>query len=147
MDDYLPFATERGLLEREPLLHAEVTAPTTARLAEAPREHLGEEILHVGEDISDASAHAAPFEARVSELVVDSTLVPIRQHLVGLVDLLEDGLRLRVTLVAVWVVLQRLALIGLANVLGRGVTGGTEYLVVAALLRHERVVEEVALIQ
>ena len=56
----------------------------------------------------------------MAELVVDPALLVVGEDLVGLVDLLELGLGGGVALVAVGVVLERLAPVGLAKLVARG---------------------------
>jgi hypothetical protein len=104
-------------------LHAEITATPLRSAAEtepAAREHLGEEILHVGEDIADASstAHPATLEPGVPEAVVDGALLLVRKDLVGLVGRLELPLGFAVALVTVGVVLEGFPLVGATNLFG-----------------------------
>src|SRR5690606_20751883 len=72
-------------------------------------------------------------ERGMSMLVVHAALAAIRQHLVGLLGLLESGLGLRVPGVAVGVVLHRTAAIGLLQFLLGGAAGDAQDFVVVAL--------------
>jgi hypothetical protein len=111
-------AAERGIHQRQALLNAQIGAsPTTAPLeAKAAGEHLAEEVLHLREHVSDAAltAASAAFEPGVPELIVDLALLVIREDLVGLVDLFEIRLRLRIPLIPIRMVAQSLAFVGLA---------------------------------
>ncbi len=61
----------------------------------------------------------------MAELVVDPAFLVVREHLVGLVDLLELRLGLGVAGVAVGVVLEGLAPVGLPQVIDRALRGRT----------------------
>ncbi len=127
-------------------MHAEVGAATllalpaaalTPEAEAATGEHLGEEVLHVREDVRSVTAPArAALEPGVAELVVNLPLLRVGEDLVGLVAGLELGLRLRIALVPVRVVLQRFALVSLPEVLAARGSLDSEDLVVIALFRH-----------
>ncbi len=122
LDVDLALAPERRIDEGDSLLNSEITAAplrTSAETEPAARKHLGEEVLHVGQDVTDAaSAHPTALEAGMPEAVVDGAFLLVRKDLVGLVGGLELPLRFAVSLVAVGVVLEGLALVSTTNFLG-----------------------------
>ena len=120
MDDQLLLHAERGLFERQALLHPQVSAAPRLLPAEPaadpPREHLREEVLHVREHVPDpspleAAAHAA-VEGGVAELVVEAPFLLVREDLIGLVHLLELGLGGVVSGISIGMMLQRQLLVG-----------------------------------
>jgi hypothetical protein len=93
----------------------------------------------VSEDVGGAvEATAARLERRVAELIVSPAFVVVREDLIGLVDLFELGLGGRIPRVPIGMVLQRLALVRLANFVGRRGPFDTQDLVVIAFFRHGR---------
>ena len=91
---------EHGLLEIEIHDVAQVRpAPRAAAAAAIPSENVAEDVTedvaHVPETGTATTTHAA-FECRMPVLVVQGALVPVGEHLVGLLGLLEFVLRRRV---------------------------------------------------
>ena len=101
----LPLAAERGLLEGEAQLGADVGAArglvrgpaSEARAPEATAEDVAEDVLEVAEDVADvAKAGSAAREPLVPVAVVELALLRVAQDRVGLGDGLEPLLRLGV---------------------------------------------------
>ena len=87
-------------------------------------------------DVADALAPGRAHRSvqpGVPELVVDATLLVVRQDLVGLVDLFELGLGRGVPRVSVGVVLQRFAPVRLAKLVSRCLARDAQDFVVFAL--------------
>ena len=108
--------------------------------AEAPAEEGAEDVPQV--DVAHVeAAEAAPAEVGihpgVAKLVVLGPLVLVGQHLVGLVDLLELGLRLGVARVHVRVVLLGQLAVGFFQlVVGRGFRHAQYLIVISFLICH-----------
>ena len=117
----LLLAAQRGLLEGEGQVVAQIVAGNgaiAARGAAAAGEERGKDVLKAAEAAAKAAEIAIPAAAKaalravMSELVVLSALLGIRQHLIGLVDLLEALLRFFVARVDIGMVLLRELSIG-----------------------------------
>src|SRR5690606_30802826 len=126
------------LLERELELVAQVSAAVHLRpAARSDAENVAE---HVAEDVAEcvraesvrAEAAACP-DTRMAEPIVSRALAVVRQDLVGLLDLLELGLGLRIVRIAIRVILHRQAAVGLLQVLGARIAIHAEHFVVVAL--------------
>jgi hypothetical protein len=134
-------ATESRFAERKPHLNPEILPSSNpSGLAATAGEHLGEEVLHVREDVAHApveptAAHAA-FETCMAKLVVNPSFVVVGQNLVRLVDFFEKPLRLGIALVAIRVMLEGFLLVGPANLIGRGSASTPEDFVIATLRGH-----------
>ena len=140
----LTLDAEGRLAEAQPGLHAEVSTPSLTSLPAAEPatgEHLGEEVLHVREDVARALESAATLEASVAELVVDLALLVVGEDLVGLVAGTELGIGRRVARVSIRVVLQGLALVRLAHLVGARGAFDAQDLVVIALFGHPALIK------
>ena len=101
-----------GLFERDlevvakvgaALAPAAAAASAPARLAEEVLEDVRHEVGEVGPEAGAAAAHALR-EGGMAETVVGGPLLPVRQHLIGFVELLEVDLGVLVARVAVRVI-------------------------------------------
>ena len=134
----LRLGAARGLLERDLEVVAQVgaavhIAATAARLAEDVAEDVAEGIGKIG-----AAARAAPtahrrIDAGMPELVVGGALLPVGEHLVGLLGLLEALLRLGVVRVAVRVELHGQLAVGLLDLILGRIPVHPEHVVVVTL--------------
>ena len=139
--------TGHGLVERQRHLHLQVlAAPGTARraaaataTAAAATEHGSEDVAQVAEPgATGGAAHAAVAAAHAREPalgVVLLALLGVGQHVVGVRDLLEALLGLRVAGVGVGVVLARKGPVGLLDGIRIGVLGHAEDLVEVLLVQ------------
>src|SRR5262249_55342095 len=142
-------AAARRLLEGHLELVLQVLAPphprpptTAAPGAEEVPEEVSEDVLEAGAEVE--AAESALLEGCVAEAVVACSPVGIGQNLIGLADLLEALLGLRIARVLVRVILERQLAVGLLQILVAAGPGNAQHLVVVALHRsitthpHER---------
>ena len=98
---------------------APAAGPTIAALTHELAEHLIEDVGEAGAEIEASGASTgrsrALLERGVAEPVIGRTLLLVLQDVVGLVDFLELALGLRITRIAVRVILHRQLAIGLLD--------------------------------
>jgi hypothetical protein len=114
---------------------AAVGAPAAATTAEDVAEDIAEDVGEAaGAEVAGTAAEAAlTADAGMAELIVGGALAGVRQHVVGLLGLLELGQRLGVVRIAVRVVLHRQPAKRLLDVLLAGVAAEAEDFVIIAL--------------
>ena len=132
-------AAERGLFEGDLQRVPEIapggaTRPLAEQVAENALDHVAHGALEVEPRRRRSSCRT---EGRVAETIVGRPLVRIRQHGVGLVQLLERLLGRPVTRVLIGVELERQASVGLLQLRVIRSARHTEHLVVVALRARE----------
>ena len=148
------FAAERRLLERYAQLIAQIVAllrrvPALRRAAHAAAKEQVKDIAHTAHTAHAAkaaevkaacaarAAKAAHVRAVMAVAVILRALLRVRQHLVGLVELLKARLSLLIVGVQVGVAFLGLGAVGLLNILGAGVLINAQHLIIITFCCHD----------